>query len=122
MSRARGGRVRTDFDPRALAPIAAAAARSAAEAAGEVILRRSAEIAPRRTGRLAGSGRRTVDGARATVAYGVDYAAIQHEKGGLRHPGGGQAGFLSAAVTSAEAARTLTEAFAEEWQRGCGGR
>ena len=111
-----GLRIRMDFDPSAIAMRAERAASGAARAAGEAIMLRSGALAPRKSGAMAASARVEVEGTKARVSYDVPYARIQHERADLNHPRGGQAGFLSAAVSSGEAIRAMEEAFKQGWK------
>ena len=81
------------------------------DGAGQAMLARSNALAPRRTGAMIASGGVEVSGGVARVSYGAVYARIQHDGAGFRHPGGGQAGFLAAALADGAAARALIDGF-----------
>jgi len=106
-----GLRFSAAIDAAGLARRAEAAASLAAASAAEDIRRRAVEQAPRRSGALAASAAVEASGPRARVTFGADYAAIQHERRGLRHPGGGQAGFLADAVAAPATLRAMAEGF-----------
>ena len=103
--------VKLEFDTAGLAARAEAAAQAAVQAAGADVLARAAAMAPRRTGALAASAALTVEGSTARVSFGAPYAPIQHDGTGFRHPGGGQARFLAAALEDPATLAAMAEAF-----------
>ena len=102
------------FDARKAASQARAAGERGLARAGEYVRARAVDIMPRRSGAMAASTRVVAAAGRATVRCGAPYAAIQHEHAEFRHPNGGRAGFLRAAIEAPKAARELERALAEE--------
>lgn len=111
-------RVEITLDAAAVAERAQSAARMAVAAAGEDILSRAVALAPRRTGALAASAQLRVEGATASVSFGAPYAPYQHDAAGLRHPGGGRAGFLRDAVEDPATLDAMAAAFAAGFDTG----
>ncbi len=102
------------FDAASLAARAQAAGDRALIRAGEQVRAHAAALAPRRSGGLAASGRVQPEAGRVTVRFSTPYAAIQHERADFRHPNGGQAGYLRAALEDPATAQALANSLAAE--------
>jgi hypothetical protein len=86
------------------------------KAAADAALDATLPLVPVLDGDLRDSGKTTVDGNLAAIAFTDFKAPWQHERIGYRHPGGGQAKFLEQGVVSsrAEQAQALAQQIRQE--------
>ena len=74
------------------------AAREATVETAKEVLKVAKELAPKESGKLRRSGKVEVDFKNVSVVFRAWYAWIQHERLDYKHPKGGQAKYLEAAV------------------------
>ncbi|WP_205327570.1 hypothetical protein [Glycomyces sp. YM15] len=114
-------RVRKTWNGRAVAKLVHAKAGEGNTAAADVLLDGALDRVPRDTNELAETGTVSAEngGRAAAVAFGTDYAAVQHEDLTLEHPGGGEAKFLENAAHAEQG--PMLRAAAEPLRRMLGG-